>query len=161
MSAPADPSQPRPTDAGPAHPSPAAAFPAGAPGVEQTLLLTLTGKDRPGVTTSLLGVLAQAGVDVLDVEQIVLRGRLVLGLLVTAPADVEGLRDHVTRAATEVGMQVDVEQGTGDNRSRGPAACTSPSSAPRSGRRRSPRSRGASPRPAPTSTASSGWRATP
>ncbi|WZH53611.1 MAG: phosphoserine phosphatase SerB [Nocardioides alkalitolerans] len=130
MSAPADPSQPRPTDGGPAHPephasprpSPGAAFPAGAPGAERTLLLTVTGKDRPGVTTSMLSVLARAGVDVLDVEQIVLRGRLVLGLLVTAPeapADVDRLRDDVTRAATEVGMQVEVEQGTGDNHSRG------------------------------------------
>ena len=51
----------------------------------ETLLLTLTGKDRPGVTSSVFTALSGAGVAVLDVEQIVLRGRLILGVLVTAP----------------------------------------------------------------------------
>ena len=47
----------------------------------QTLLITLTGKDRPGVTSLVFDTLAGFGVEVLDIEQIVLRGRLVLGLL--------------------------------------------------------------------------------
>ena len=51
----------------------------------RTLLITLTGKDRPGVTSALFATLAASRVEVLDIEQIVLRGRLVLGLLVTAP----------------------------------------------------------------------------
>ena len=53
----------------------------------KTLLLTLTGKDRPGVTSAMFDVLATAGVEVLDIEQIVLRRRLLLGILVTAPRD--------------------------------------------------------------------------
>ncbi|MDQ4115198.1 MAG: phosphoserine phosphatase, partial [Actinomycetota bacterium] len=52
-----------------------------------TLLITLAGNDRPGLTSATLATLALAGVDVVDLEQIVLRARLVLGLLVTAPAD--------------------------------------------------------------------------
>ena len=86
----------------------------GAPAPE-TLLITLTGPDRPGVTSRLLSALARGGVDVLDVEQIVLRGRLVLGLLVTAPREWKRLRDGVEAAAADLGMQVEVERGSGDN----------------------------------------------
>ena len=39
----------------------------------ETLLITLTGKDRPGVTSSVFSTLAHAGVEVVDIEQIVLR----------------------------------------------------------------------------------------
>jgi phosphoserine phosphatase len=84
----------------------------------ETLLITLTGADRPGVTSTILSTLAVAGVEVVDIEQIVLRGRLVLGLLVTAPRDWRRLRDNVEVAATTVGMQVEIERGEGDNRSR-------------------------------------------
>ena len=80
-----------------------------------TLLITLTGEDRPGVTSQLLAVISRAGVDLLDVEQIVLRRRLVLGILVTAPHDWKRLRDDVVRTADGLGMAVEVERGTGDN----------------------------------------------
>ena len=41
-----------------------------------TLLITLTGRDRPGVTSRLFGALARHPLSVLDVEQVVIRGRL-------------------------------------------------------------------------------------
>jgi phosphoserine phosphatase len=84
----------------------------------QTLLITLTGKDRPGVTSSVFSTLAAFGVTVLDIEQIVLRRRLVLGVLVTVPRDWKALRAAVERVAGELEMQVDVDRGTGDNRQR-------------------------------------------
>ncbi|MDN5893118.1 MAG: phosphoserine phosphatase SerB [Nocardioides sp.] len=84
----------------------------------KTLLITLTGKDRPGVTSTMFATLATAGVEVLDIEQIVLRRRLVLGVLVTAPRDWKKLRDAVEKAAASVDMSVEVTRGTGDNRSR-------------------------------------------
>src|SRR3954454_831789 len=84
----------------------------------RTLLITLTGTDRPGVTSTMFSTLASFGVEVLDIEQIVLRRRLVLGVLVTAPRDWKALRDAVERVAEALEMQVDVERGTGDNRSR-------------------------------------------
>ncbi len=56
----------------------------------ETLLITLSGKDRPGVTSSVFTALSGAGVEVLDIEQIVLRRQLILGILVTAPATREG-----------------------------------------------------------------------
>jgi phosphoserine phosphatase len=83
-----------------------------------TLLITLTGKDRPGVTSTVFETLAGFGGEVLDIEQIVLRRRLVLGVLVTAPRDWKALREALERVAADLDMQVEVDRGTGDNRSR-------------------------------------------
>jgi phosphoserine phosphatase len=83
-----------------------------------SLLITLTGRDRPGVTRAVLGRLADAGVEVLDLEQIVLRRRLVLGVLVTIPEGNAGevaLRDALSQTADELGMQIEVVRGSGDN----------------------------------------------
>src|SRR3954447_104648 len=88
------------------------------PEAPRTLLLTLTGKDRPGVTSRVFATLGAFGVEVLDIEQIVLRRRLVLGVLVTLNRDWRSLREAVERVATELDMQVEVDRGTGDNRAR-------------------------------------------
>jgi phosphoserine phosphatase len=84
----------------------------------ETLLITLTGNDRPGVTSSIFSTLSRAGVEVVDIEQIVLRGRLILGVLVTAPRDWRKLKDAVEETARGLGMSVEVDRGTGDNRAR-------------------------------------------
>ena len=84
----------------------------------KTLLITLTGKDRPGVTSDVFSTLAAFGVEVLDIEQIVLRRRLVLGVLVTAPRDWKALRSAVERVADALDMQAEVDRGTGDNQER-------------------------------------------
>ena len=85
----------------------------------ETLLITLTGKDRPGVTSAVFGALAGAGLEVVDIEQIVLRGQLVLGVLVTAPRNVTRVRAAVVDTARALGMDVEVETGVGDNKARG------------------------------------------
>ncbi len=84
----------------------------------RTVLITLTGKDRPGVTSTVFATLATFRLSVLDIEQIVLRRRLVLGVLVAAPRDPSPLRRALQRMAEELDLQVEVEEGTGDNRSR-------------------------------------------
>jgi phosphoserine phosphatase len=84
----------------------------------RTVLITLTGKDRPGVTSTVFSTLAQFSVEVLDIEQIVLRRRLILGLLVSEPRDWKALRDAVEKVATDLGMHVEVDKGAGDNRRR-------------------------------------------
>jgi len=84
----------------------------------RTVLITLTGKDRPGVTSTLFGTLARFSVEVLDIEQIVLRRRLILGLLVTEPRDWKALRDAVEKVAADLDMSVEVNKGAGDNRHR-------------------------------------------
>ncbi|MGN6131418.1 MAG: ACT domain-containing protein, partial [Nocardioidaceae bacterium] len=83
-----------------------------------TVLITLTGKDRPGVTSTVFATLAAFGVAVLDIEQIVLRRRLVLGVLVAAPRDTGRLRAAVATMAEDLGLQAEVEEGRGDNRTR-------------------------------------------
>ena len=96
------------------------------PRTPDTLLITVTGKDRPGVTSRLFGLLAEYPVEVIDIEQIVLRRRLVLGLLVTAPRDWKTLRDRLTALADDLDMNIEVNRGSGDNRPRPEGAATSP-----------------------------------
>ncbi|HEU4568417.1 MAG TPA: phosphoserine phosphatase SerB [Marmoricola sp.] len=87
-------------------------------GPERTLLVTLTGKDRPGITSLVFHTMARFGVEVLDIEQIVLRRRLVLGLLVSMPHDWKALRSALEDVAAELGMSLEVAKGAGDNRPR-------------------------------------------
>jgi phosphoserine phosphatase len=47
----------------------------------RTILVHVSGRDRPGITTGLLGVLAEAGAELYDMEQVVIRERLTLDLL--------------------------------------------------------------------------------
>lgn len=100
-------------------PIPVAAVPsADAP----TLLVKIFGKDRPGITAGLFDVLAAFGVDVVDIEQVVTRGRMVLCALVTVPAGpgAEGeLRATVHSWSESIKMQAEIISGTGDNRPRG------------------------------------------
>jgi phosphoserine phosphatase len=83
-----------------------------------TLLFTLTGQDRPGVTSTVFGTLGAFGVEVLDIEQIVLRRRLVLGVLVTLPRNWKALHEALERVAESLDMQIEIDRGTGDNRRR-------------------------------------------
>lgn len=80
----------------------------------RTLLVTVTGLDRPGVTSRLFQAMAGFPIDVLDVEQVVVRGRLILGILVTAPDDESGFRAMTTKAGAELDMDVEVTAGSGD-----------------------------------------------
>ncbi|MGQ0776072.1 MAG: phosphoserine phosphatase SerB [Pseudonocardiales bacterium] len=78
---------------------------------QTTLLVTVTGRDRPGVTAVLFAALSCHRVDILDVEQVVIRGRLVLGVLVGTAADPEAVQEAVEQAMASVGMHVEVEVG--------------------------------------------------
>ncbi|WP_055587765.1 phosphoserine phosphatase SerB [Peterkaempfera griseoplana] len=89
----------------------------------RTLLVKVFGKDRPGITTGLFSTLADFGVDVIDIEQVVTRGRITLCALVTPPAGgapgPEGeLRSTVHRWAEDHKLQAEIISGTGDNRPR-------------------------------------------
>jgi phosphoserine phosphatase len=85
-----------------------------------TLLVTVTGRDRPGVTSALFDSLSRHDVAVLDVEQVVIRGRLVLGVLLRAGASLEALvRDTLESALTPLGMDVEVSAGEDDSARRG------------------------------------------
>ena len=81
----------------------------------QTLLVTVSGDDRPGVTSTLFDAIANVGAEVLDLEQVVVRGHLTLALLLSAGPQNSRLREVVASVATSLGMQVSVESGSGDN----------------------------------------------
>ncbi|SFW68211.1 phosphoserine phosphatase SerB [Amycolatopsis australiensis] len=76
------------------------------------VLITTTGPDKPGVSSVLFAVLTRHDVDVLDVEQVVIRGQLVLGVLAGVYRDPEGLQESVEQAMASVGMQVEVKIGS-------------------------------------------------
>ncbi|MCX6423849.1 MAG: phosphoserine phosphatase, partial [Actinobacteria bacterium] len=68
----------------------------------QTLLLTLSGTDRPGVTKTLFAALAAHPITVLDVEQLVVRGRLVLSALVNVETSGTDNDEIMTRVRQDV-----------------------------------------------------------
>ncbi|GAB4999318.1 phosphoserine phosphatase SerB [Mycobacterium avium subsp. hominissuis] len=77
------------------------------------MLITVTGVDQPGVTATLFEVLSGHGVELLNVEQVVIRHRLTLGVLVCCPVgDVGGpaLRHDVEAAIRKVGLDVSIER---------------------------------------------------
>ncbi|NGN64185.1 phosphoserine phosphatase SerB [Streptomyces sp. A7024] len=86
-----------------------------------TLLVKIFGKDRPGITAGLFDTLAAYSVDVVDIEQIVTRGRITLCALVTEPVHAtEGeLRATVHSWAESLKLQAEIITGHGDNRPRG------------------------------------------
>ena len=52
----------------------------------QTILVRVTGLDRPGITSDLLSLLASLDAELQDIEQVVVRRQLTLGLAVLVPA---------------------------------------------------------------------------
>ncbi|MGB9012145.1 MAG: phosphoserine phosphatase SerB [Aeromicrobium sp.] len=85
---------------------------------DPTVLVTLVGPDQSGVTTRLFEAVASFDVEVIDVEQLVVRGKLVLSALFTVPSDIAALEATATEVAASFGLEVTVEHGTGDNRPR-------------------------------------------
>jgi phosphoserine phosphatase len=83
-----------------------------------TVLVTLTGPDRPGVSTALFDRLSAFELEVVDVEQLVVRGRLILSVLVTEPTDADALEGRVRDLGADLGFEVELERGVGDNRPR-------------------------------------------
>ncbi|UVO12740.1 phosphoserine phosphatase SerB [Mycobacterium sp. SVM_VP21] len=81
--------------------------------VKVPVLITVTGVDQPGVTSALFEVLSRYQVELLNVEQVVVRGRLTLGVLVSAEptvADGSAFADQVTTAIRGVGLDVTIER---------------------------------------------------
>ncbi len=85
-------------------------------GPQITLLVTLTGRDRPGVTSRLFGDLAGHDLTVIDVEQVVIRGRLVLGVLLACGAapDLTAIHQQVTGLAADMDMDAEITTGSGE-----------------------------------------------
>lgn len=73
---------------------------------KQSILITVSGPDKPGVTSSLMTVLAGCGVDLLDVEQVVINDHLTLGVMVSITGGTDALTDAVTASMATHDMDV-------------------------------------------------------
>jgi phosphoserine phosphatase len=73
-----------------------------------SVLATISGRDRPGVTASFFAALAAHDVEVRDVEQVVIRERLILAVLFDLRGDSAALRNSVSQAARALGMESEV-----------------------------------------------------
>jgi phosphoserine phosphatase len=79
---------------------------------EKHVLVTVAGADAPGITANLAGVIASAGAQLRDIEQVVVQGQLTLSFVV-------GVEPHATKgspvvkdllfAAKELGLDLDFE----------------------------------------------------
>ena len=81
-----------------------------------TVLVTLTGRDRPGVTSRLFSGLATHELTVADIEQVVIRGRLVLGVLLASDGDPDltGIHRSVRALAADLDMEAEITTGWGE-----------------------------------------------
>jgi phosphoserine phosphatase len=69
--------------------------------LREIVLINITGADRPGLTAAITGVLAQGGVNILDIGQAVIHDALSFGILVEIPAAAQGssvLKDILFKA---------------------------------------------------------------
>lgn len=74
-----------------------------------TILVAVHGPDGPGISAGLMSVLADAGVEVYDVEQIVVRGRLTLNVLIGVSGERATIRDLLF-FGWERGLNVEFEK---------------------------------------------------
>jgi len=81
-----------------------------------TVLVTLTGRDRTGVTSRLFAELAGHELIVEDIEQVVIRGRLVLGVLLASEGDPDltGIHRSVRALAADLDMEAEITTGWGE-----------------------------------------------
>lgn len=86
--------------------------------VRRTLLITVTGSDRPGVSSEIFRACGAHPVRVIDAEQLVIRGRLVLAVLLEGlndDANLEACAEHIREIASTLSMDVDVAIGEPEN----------------------------------------------
>jgi phosphoserine phosphatase len=74
-----------------------------------TILVAVHGPDGPGISAGLMAVLADAGVEIYDVEQIVVRGRLTLNVLIGVSGERATIRDLLF-FGWERGLNVEFEK---------------------------------------------------
>ena len=76
--------------------------------MHSTVLVRVSGRDRPGITAGLMDVLARSEAEILDVEQVLVRGRLSLDVLISV-AEGRGTIKDVLFYGWEKGLTTDFE----------------------------------------------------
>ena len=77
-----------------------------------TVLVTVTGRDKPGVTFALMSILSQHDAVLLDVQQVVIRGRLILTALIERLPQCGELVTDIENGMAALGMDADIEIGS-------------------------------------------------
>ncbi len=72
------------------------------------VLITVTGRDQPGITAALTGILADVGAQLLDIEQVVIQRQLTLTMLVRLPES-RGVLKELLFSAKELGVELDFQ----------------------------------------------------
>lgn len=72
-----------------------------------TGLILLSGEDRPGITEALFSALAPFSLILLDIEQVVIRDRLILTVLISLdPAHAQAIEADLAACATDLGFDI-------------------------------------------------------
>ena len=72
-----------------------------------TGLILLSGVDKPGITESLFQALSPFAVSILDIEQVVIRGRVILTVLIScAPAHAQSIESDLEECAAALGVDI-------------------------------------------------------
>jgi phosphoserine phosphatase len=77
---------------------------------EHTGLILISGVDAPGVTQALFAALEPFSITVLDIEQVVIRGRLILTTLISLdPAHAIAIETDLLEATTKLGLDLAID----------------------------------------------------
>lgn len=81
-----------------------------------SLAATITGPDAPGQLDRLMAAIATSEVEILDLEQTVVRGQLSIGLLLASPPEfAERVADRLAGTCARLGLNLSIDEGVGDN----------------------------------------------
>ncbi|MCP4223355.1 MAG: phosphoserine phosphatase, partial [Actinomycetia bacterium] len=75
----------------------------------KTILIRISGPDHPGITAALMALLAAEGCQIQDVEQVVIRNRLILSLVVEVDSS-NDLRADLLLFGYEQKVEIDFEE---------------------------------------------------
>ncbi len=84
---------------------------------QDAVLVTLAGPDKPGITAEISRVIADAGADLLDIEQAVVQAYLTLNFLIVLPPEDKTLLKDLLWKARELGVHIDFKLVPGTDRS--------------------------------------------
>ena len=72
-----------------------------------TGLILVSGVDSPGITEALFETLSPFAVTILDIQQVVIRGRLILTVLISlSPAHAKSIEEDLEECATKLGVDI-------------------------------------------------------
>ncbi|GIW21949.1 MAG: phosphoserine phosphatase SerB [Candidatus Sericytochromatia bacterium] len=74
-----------------------------------TVLLSVTGKDKPGITSSLTEILSESNIKILDIEQVVIHDILSLSLIIKLEKTNKDVLKDLLFKAKEIGINLDFE----------------------------------------------------